>query len=101
MTFFYKAGRSDLYRGGGDRSTHDPYGSDSRLRNSKPEIFMKAGMSWSAITLSGQVEKGIQLMNDPEAVAQMVSAQKKQIHGDAVEKLYEFISGEIQKRNRF
>lgn len=40
-------------------------------------------------------------MNDPEAVAQMVSAQKKQIHGNAVEKLYEFISGEIQKRNRF
>lgn len=37
---------------------------------------MKAGMSWSAITLNGQVEKGIQLMNDPEAVAQMVSAQK-------------------------
>lgn len=65
------------------------------------KFFMKAGMSWSAITLNGQVEKGIQLMNDPEAVAQMVSAQKKQIHGDAVEKLYEFISGEIQKRNRF
>lgn len=65
------------------------------------KFFMKAGMSWSAITLNGQVEKGIQLMNDPEAVAQMVSAQKKQIHGNAVEKLYEFISGEIQKRNRF
>lgn len=65
------------------------------------KFFTKAGMSWSAMTLKGQVEKGIQLMNDPEAVAQMVSAQKKQIHGNAVEKLYEFISGEIQKRNRF
>lgn len=54
-------------------------------------FFMKAGMSWSAMTLKGQVEKGIKLMNDPQAACEMTAAQKKQIHGDGVERLYEFI----------
>lgn len=64
-------------------------------------FFMKAGMSWSALTLNGQVEKGIQLMNDPEAADEMVRAQKKQIHGEAVERLYKFINREIRKRDNF
>lgn len=54
-------------------------------------FFMRAGMSWSAITLKGQVNKGIRLMNDPEAQKKMIECQKKQIHGEAVEKIYEFI----------
>ena len=48
-------------------------------------------MCWSAMTLSGQVEKGIQLMNDKTAAEDMVKKQKKQIHGDAVERLCDFI----------
>lgn len=55
------------------------------------KFFCKAGMSWSAMTLKGQVEKGIELMNDREAAREMVQNQKRQIPGDAVEQLYEFI----------
>lgn len=55
------------------------------------KFFTKAGMSWSAMTLKGQVEKGIQLMNDKTAAEDMVKKQKKQIHGDAVERLCDFI----------
>ena len=43
------------------------------------------------MTLKGQVEKGIQLMNDKTAAEDMVKKQKKQIHGDAVERLCDFI----------
>ena len=55
------------------------------------KFFTKAGMSWSAMTLKGQVEKGIQLMNEKTAAEDMVKKQKKQIHGDAVERLCDFI----------
>lgn len=54
-------------------------------------FFMRAGMSWSALTLKGQVSKGIRLMNDVEAQKKMIERQAKQIHGDAAEQLYEFI----------
>ena len=54
-------------------------------------FFMRAGMSWSALTLKGQVSKGIRLMNDLEAQKKMIERQAKQIHGDAAEQLYEFI----------
>ena len=61
-------------------------------------FFMRAGMSWSAITLKGQVNKGIRLMNDSEAQKKMIECQKKQIHGDAVERLYEFICSSNRKQ---
>lgn len=65
------------------------------------KFFMKAGMSWSAMTLKGQVEKGIELMDDQNAAREMVKKQKKQIHGDAVERLYQFIRLETEeKRSR-
>ena len=54
-------------------------------------FFMRAGMSWSAATLKGQVSKGIRLMNDLEAQKKMIDRQARQIHGDAVEQLYDFI----------
>lgn len=54
-------------------------------------FFMHAGMSWSAITTRGQVRKGVRLMNDPAAQKKMIERQAKQIHGDAVEQLYDFI----------
>jgi UDP-N-acetylglucosamine 2-epimerase len=54
-------------------------------------FFMRAGLSWSALTLKGQVSKGIRLMNDVEAQKKMIERQAKQIHGDAAEQLYEFI----------
>lgn len=64
------------------------------------KFFVKAGMSWSAMTLKGQVEKGVSLMNDREAAWEMVEKQKKQIHGQAVEELYDFISSEIKKKKQ-
>lgn len=64
------------------------------------KFFVKAGMSWSAMTLKGQVEKGVTLMNDREAAKGMVEKQKKQIHGQAVEELYDFICYEIKKRKQ-
>ena len=54
-------------------------------------FFMRAGMSWSALTLNRQVNKGIRLMNDLEAQKKMIECQAKQIHGDAAEQLYKFI----------
>ncbi len=54
-------------------------------------FFMRAGMSWSAITVKGQVQKGIRLMNDQEAQKRMIACQAKQIHGDAAETLYNFV----------
>lgn len=54
-------------------------------------FFMRAGMSWSAITVKGQVSKGIRLMNDLNAQKKMVNRQAKEIHGDAAEQLYKFI----------
>ena len=61
-------------------------------------FFMRAGMSWSAITLKGQVNKGIRLMNDPAAQKKMKIHQAKQIHGDAVEKLYRFICSQCNTK---
>jgi len=54
-------------------------------------FFMRAGMSSSAITVKGQVSKGIRLMNDLNAQKKMVNRQAKEIHGDAAEQLYKFI----------
>lgn len=50
-------------------------------------FFMRAGMSWSALTLKGQVSQGIRLMNDPKAQKKMIACQAKQIHGDAAEQV--------------
>ena len=61
-------------------------------------FFMRAGMSWSALTLKGQVHKGIRLMNDLEAQKKMKDHQAKQIHGDAVEQLYKFICLQCNSR---
>ena len=46
------------------------------------------------------MEKGVTLMNDREAAKGMVEKQKKQIHGQAVEELYDFICYEIKKRKQ-
>ncbi len=54
-------------------------------------FFMRAGMSWSGITIRGQVNKGIRLMNDLKAQKKMTDRQAKEIHGDAAEQLYKFI----------
>ena len=54
-------------------------------------FFMHAGMSWSGITIRGQVNKGIRLMNDLKAQKKMTNRQAKEIHGDAAEQLYKFI----------
>ena len=60
-------------------------------------FFMRSGMSWTAITILGQVRRGIRLMNNPEAQKKMVERQAKQIHGDAVEKLYDFITQQVKE----
>lgn len=62
-------------------------------------FFMRAGMSWSAITLRGQVNKGIRLMNDPNAQRRMLERQAKQIHKDAVEQIYDFIAEQLHQEN--
>ena len=55
------------------------------------KFFVRAGMSWSAATAKGQARKGAALMKDPAAAEKMVECQRKQIHGDAVVQLYEFL----------
>ena len=50
------------------------------------KFFMKAGMSWSAITLNGQVEKGIQLMNDLRRLLRYGQSSEKADSWNAVEK---------------
>ena len=55
-------------------------------------------MSWSAATAKGQARKGAALMKDPAAAEKMVECQRKQIHGDAVVQLYEFLRKETEER---
>ena len=61
------------------------------------KFFVHTGMSRTAETVRGQVEQGIELMNDPEAAAEMVRCQKKQIHGDAAELISYFIHQKADK----
>lgn len=62
------------------------------------KFFVRAGMSWSAGTVKGQVKKGIELMRDPEAAERMKDCQKTQIDGDAAVRLYEFIREQVENR---
>ena len=61
------------------------------------KFFVHTGMSRTAETVRGQVEQGIELMNDPEAAAEMVRCQKKQIHGDAAALICHFIHRKADK----
>lgn len=54
-------------------------------------FFIHTGMSLSALTLKGQVNKGIRLINDLEVQKKMKNCQAKQIHEDAVKQLYQFV----------
>ena len=62
------------------------------------KFFVRAGMSWSAATAKGQARKGAALMKDPAAAEKMVECQRKQIHGDAVVQIYEFLRKETEER---
>ena len=61
------------------------------------KFFVHTGMSRTAETVRGQVEQGIELMNDPGAASEMVRCQKKQIHGDAAELICYFIHQKADK----
>ena len=63
------------------------------------KFFVHTGMSRTAETVRGQVEQGIELMNDPGAAAEMVRCQKKQIHGDAAELISYFIHQKADKND--
>lgn len=59
------------------------------------KFFTRLGISVSTMTLRGQVEQGIALMREPELVEKMKKSQKKNIHGDAVVTLCDFIKEKV------
>lgn len=56
------------------------------------KFFTKLGMSRSAVTVKGQVEQGILLMEDESAAQEMKRSQAENIHADAAEVICDFIA---------